>query len=127
MKQREEDPFLLKGYWFEKAIMGALALILVAAGLLLLPAVPGSETGPVIFIYCFLGLMQLMPLTALYRSFTWLRVFRQGILSYTPVWGIRFLPWGKIAQIRSSEIGITQNGKIEITTTKIRTRKVGIF
>lgn len=107
MAKREEDPFLLKGFWFEKAIMGALALFLIAVGVILLPVVPRSETGPVLFVYGFLSLMLLIPLTALYRSFTWLRVYRQGIFSYTPFRAIRFLAWGKIAQIRSSAWGST--------------------
>jgi hypothetical protein len=108
MKPDEGDPFYLRGSWFERLYWGGLALFLIALGVVMGSlGVHADEVGSFIFILSFLALMIALPLAAVYRSYTWLRIYQNGILIHRPFRPDRFLPWKEIAQIRSNLWGRT--------------------
>ncbi len=102
MAESKADQFRLRAYGFEPLMMGALALFVVACIALMIAAAPASDTGFIYSVIVFFCVMLLIPLNGLYTSLTWLQVYKEGIWIHDPFHPDRFLPWGAIAQIRSS-------------------------
>lgn len=88
--------------------MGALWLFLIFLGVILWPSpMRADEKGPVIFVYSFLTPIQFIPLSSFYKTFTWLYIYKEGILIHVPFRPNQFLGWREITQVRSSLWGRT--------------------
>jgi hypothetical protein len=107
-KSKHDDPFWIRGYTFERFLFGGLSLLFIVIMVMLAPISLGAEDkGPVIFLNGFLLLMQSLPFYMIYRSFSWLYIYKEGIWIHQPFRRDRFLKWGDIARIRSSPWGST--------------------
>jgi hypothetical protein len=98
----------LHGYGFERILMSALSLFLIVVGMILAPlAFHADDKGPVIFFYSFLILIQYVPLSAIYKTLTWLYIYKEGIHIHVPFRPDQFLEWRQITRVRSSLWGRT--------------------
>jgi hypothetical protein len=107
-ENNQENPFWLRGYVYERFLYGAMSIFLIVLGVILAPITIATEDkGPVVFLYTFLLLMQTIPLSSLYKSFSWLYIFKEGIWIHRPLRRHQFLEWDDITQVRSSPWGNT--------------------
>ena len=118
-KSKRDDPFRIRGFVFERYLYGALSLFFIAIGVVLAPiSMDTEDKSLVVFLYAFLLLIQYIPLSVIYKSFSWLYIYKEGILLHNPFRKNRFLEWRQIAGVRSSPWGSTlilsnKSGKIK--------------
>ncbi|MGD8732307.1 MAG: hypothetical protein PVH92_10535, partial [Anaerolineales bacterium] len=116
---KQDDPFWIRGFIFERFLFGALSLFFIVLMVIFAPISADTEDkGLVVYLYSFLLLIQSIPLSVIYKSFSWLYIFREGIWIHNPFRRDRFLEWEEISSVRSSPWGSTlilsdSSGKIK--------------
>jgi hypothetical protein len=108
MKSKQDDPFHLRGSLFTRIYWGVFTLFLIGLSMVFISlGVQANDFGPILFLLGFLGVMALFPMIAVYRTFTWLYIYRDGILIHRPFRPRQFLEWKAITQVRSNLWGRT--------------------